>query len=71
MYDDLRELAKKSSGDDLEREVYDDTEPDVKRGPFLGMTSAQRFFVSLLIFASVVGIGMACLLLTGKIWLVG
>ncbi len=36
-----------------------------KRGPFLGMTPSQRFFLALMLFMMVCVLGVGALLLTG------
>jgi hypothetical protein len=67
MYDELRDLAKKAEESGQGEDQYDEYDRELKQGRFLGMTSAQRFVVSLMLLASVVVIGALCLIITGKI----
>ncbi len=66
MYDELRDLAKKAEEADYVEDPYEDNDRELKQGRFLGMTSAQRFVVSLMLLASVVVIGAMCLIVTEK-----
>ncbi|HPC05808.1 MAG TPA: hypothetical protein PLI60_03730 [Anaerolineaceae bacterium] len=68
MLDDLRNSAASSYEETIPPEV--DTRHAKKkraRGPFLGMTSAQRFVVVLMLFILVIILGTLCLLLTGRV----
>ena len=62
--------------DDFEDSLEDqDNAPAVKRaasrsGHFLGMTSFQRFIITLMVMIATCILGAMCLLLTGKIGLV-
>ena len=66
MVDDLRDLVKKSEYSDDGLDLYDEYEKELQQKRFLGMTSAQRFVVSLMLLSSVIVIGSMCLLLTEK-----
>jgi len=69
MFDNLRDL---SDGSSLFEEPTEVEYAAVPKGPqrrFLGMTPAQRFLLSLMLFASIVMIGLMCLLVTEKFWL--
>ena len=69
MFDNLRDL---SDGSSLFEDPADAQYAATPRGPqrrFLGLTPAQRFLLSLMLFASVVMIGLMCLLVTEKFWL--
>jgi hypothetical protein len=69
MFDNLRDLTDGSS---LFEEPANAEYAAVPKGPprrFLGMTPAQRLLLSLMLFASVVMIGLMCLLVTEKFWL--
>jgi hypothetical protein len=39
------------------------------RGNFLGLTSGQRFILSLLLLGTVVILGLMCLMVTGKVFI--
>lgn len=69
MFDNLRDQA----AFEFEEEVGDllPTEKKVaERGrPFLGMTSQQRFILSVLLFFAVCSMGVLILLITGRFWL--
>lgn len=69
MFDNLRDL---SDGSSLFEEPADAQYSAVPTGPprrFLGMTPAQRFLLSLMLFATVVIIGLMFLLVTERFWL--
>jgi hypothetical protein len=68
MFDDLRELAKGSPSSD-ELDPYETFEQDLQSRRFLGMTSAQRFVISLLLLGAVLVVGSTCLIITQKVWL--
>lgn len=71
MFEDLRNAA----GSDLFEEVEEDESNPFEtfaaaavERRFLGMTAAQRFIISLLLFGTVVVMGLTCLLVTGRVW---
>ncbi|OGO69932.1 MAG: hypothetical protein A2Z37_04140 [Chloroflexi bacterium RBG_19FT_COMBO_62_14] len=69
MFDNLRDL---SDGSSLFEDPADAQYAAAPKGPqrrFLGLTPPQRFLLSLMLFASVVLIGLMCLLVTEKFWL--
>jgi len=69
MFDNLRDL---SDGSSLFEDSADTQYAAGPKGPprrFLGLTPPQRFLLSLMLFASVVMIGLMCLLVTEKFWL--
>jgi hypothetical protein len=69
MFDNLRDL---SDGSSLFEEPAQAEYAPVPKGPprrFLGLTPAQRFLLSLMLFASVVIIGLMFLLVTERFWL--
>lgn len=69
MFDNLRDL---SDGSSLFEEPAEAKYAAVPKGPprrFLGLTPAQRFLLSLMLFASVVVIGLMFLLVTERFWL--
>jgi hypothetical protein len=68
MKEKWRDIAKEltfEADDDYLYEVYEQEYP--RR--FLGLTSAQRFIISLLLLGAVSVIGVLCLLVTEKIWI--
>jgi hypothetical protein len=68
MLDEVRDIAKELSFDEEDDYLYETYGQEYQKERFLGMTSGQRFVVSLLLFASVVVIGTLILLLTESIW---
>ncbi len=68
MLDDLRNSAASSYEETIPPEVDARREKKKRaRGPFLGMTSVQRFVVVLMLFILVIILGTLCLLLTGRV----
>ena len=68
MLDEVRDIAKELSFDDEDDYLYETYGQEYQKERFLGMTSGQRFVVSMLLFAAVVVVGSLLLLLTEKIW---
>ena len=68
MLDEVRDIAKELSFDDEDDYLYETYGQEYQKERFLGMTSGQRFVVSMLLFAAVVVVGALLLLLTEKIW---
>ena len=66
--DGVRDIAKKLAFDDEDDYLYDTYGQEFQKERFLGMTSGQRFVVSLLLLAAVLVIGSLLLLLTERIW---
>ncbi len=64
MLDDLRNSAEASFLDEDQLELENQYKTKEKR--FLGMTAAQRFILSVLLFILVVVMGTLLLLLSGK-----
>jgi hypothetical protein len=70
MFDDIRDssddsdLLQHGGGDSFE--IYGDVP---RGGGFLGLTAGQRFVLSILLLATVVVIGVTCLLVTQRVWL--
>lgn len=70
MFDNLRDQA----AFEFEEEELSDLLPQEKkevgrRRPFLGMTSQQRFILSVLLFFTVCSMGGLILLITGRFWM--
>jgi hypothetical protein len=68
MLDEVRDIAKELTFDEEDDYLYETYGQEFKKERFLGMTSGQRFMVSLLLFAAVGVLGILLLLLTEKIW---
>ncbi len=68
MLDDLRSSAASSfyEEESTENEETLTKEPRRQRGPFLGMTAAQRFVLALLLLMMTCVLGAFCLLVTEK-----
>lgn len=64
MLDDLRNSAEASYLDEDQLELENQLKPKETR--FLGMTAAQRFILSVLLFIMVVVMGTLLLLVSGK-----
>jgi hypothetical protein len=64
MLDDLRNSAEASYLDEDQLELENQLKPKETR--FLGMTAAQRFILSVLLFILVVVMGTLLLLVSGK-----
>lgn len=66
MFDELREDINDRDVFDLDDpfEYYEDLPP--QRG-FLGLTAGQRFILALLLFATVIVMGVTFLIVTGRI----
>jgi hypothetical protein len=69
MFDNLREMSDDTSEFDEPMESF--LEPDLEEvgeGRFMGMTAGQRFLISLMLLATVIVLGITCLMVTQKIW---
>ncbi len=71
MLDDLRRSASDEADDSFESEAFDfEAEIDRARSRrFLGMTAVERMFISIFLFLNVCILGLALLLVTGRIQL--
>jgi len=69
MFDNLREMSDDTSEFDEPLEnIFDQDLEEVSEGRFLGMTAGQRFFISLMLLATVIVLGITCLMVTEKVW---
>lgn len=69
MFDNLRELSDgPSEFESGEQALFEAPPVNVPERPLFGMTSGQRFVLSILLLATVVVMGITCLLVTGKVW---
>lgn len=69
MFDNLREISDDSG--EFEEPIESIFEPDLEEAGedhFMGMTAGQRFFISLMLLATVIVLGITCLMVTEKIW---
>ena len=69
MLNEFRDIAKELSFDEDDEYLYSTYGEEYKDYLVLGMTSGQRFVISLLLFATVIVVGCLILLLTEKIWI--
>lgn len=68
MFDNLRQASEHS---DIFEEPIEEEPKVTRRRPesrFLGMTAAQRFLLSLMLFAAVIVIGVMCLVVFQRIY---
>ena len=66
MVDELRDMAKQIEKNEDGEKQYEEYDRELRRGLFLGMTSAQRLVVSLMLLATVIVIGAMCLIVTER-----
>lgn len=69
MLNEFRDIAKELSFDEDDEYLYSTYGEEYKKHLVLGMTSGQRFVISVLLLATVIVVGCLVLLLTEKIWL--
>ena len=70
MFDSLREMSDDSTEFEQPIDTIFEPEPDdTAAGRFLGMTAGQRLVISILLLATVIVLGLTCLMVTEKIWL--
>ena len=69
MFDELRGMSDESSEMEEMDEMFYNLEaeaaPEVR---IFGMTVGQRFFIAILLLATVAVIGMSCLLVFERVW---
>ena len=69
MFDNLRELTDGSAEFEQPQEgLFDIQIEETPDTPVFGMTTGQRFVLSILLLATVLVMGATCLLVTGKVW---
>jgi hypothetical protein len=71
MFDNLREITDDTGDFDEPIESIfenDFDEPVGGDGRIMGMTAGQRFFISLMLLATVIVLGITCLMVTQKVW---
>ena len=70
MFDSLRDMSDDAT--EFEQPVdsiFDSELDDAGAGRFLGMTAGQRLVISILLLATVIVLGLTCLMVTEKVWL--
>ena len=68
MFDDLREMTDGSPMfDDSVENTFEVEEEPYRGSYFLGMTPVQRFILALLLFGTVVIMGIMCLMVTERV----
>ncbi len=68
MFDNLRELSDGPMDFEEERaRLFEVEDQYVHEGRIFGMTSGQRLVLAILMLATVLVMGAACLLVTGKV----
>ncbi len=69
MFDNLREITDDPSEFDGPVEsIFEQDFEEAGDGRIMGMTAGQRFFISLMLLATVVILGITCLMVTQKVW---
>jgi hypothetical protein len=68
MFDNLREASGGSDRFEDENQGYTRTSR-ARSGRVFGMTAGQRFVISILLFLTVIVMGIMCLLVTGRVFL--
>ncbi len=67
MFDNLDDPLDLTYFGELEDSAFGDYVEDAHPRHFLGMTPGQRFVISLMLFGTVVVVGLLCLLVTEKV----
>jgi hypothetical protein len=69
MFDNLREISDDTAEfeEPLEN-IFEQEFEEVGDGRIMGMTAGQRFFISLMLLATVIVLGITCLMVTERIW---
>ncbi|NIS82631.1 MAG: hypothetical protein GTO14_21070 [Anaerolineales bacterium] len=69
MFDNLRELSDgPSEFEEGQEGLFDIRIEESPDTPVFGMTTGQRFVLSILLLATVLVMGTTCLMVTGKVW---
>jgi hypothetical protein len=69
MLDEFNDIAKELTFAEDDDYLYETYGEEYKKSRVLGMTSGQRFVISVLLLAAIIVVGCLVLLLTEKIWL--
>ncbi len=70
MFDDLRNVSEDGGLFEQPEGPAFETFAPPGGGRFLGMTAGRRFIIALLLLGVVVVLGLMCMLVTGRIWVV-
>ncbi len=69
MFDNLRDITDDSDAyDEPIESIFEQDFEQSGDGRIMGMTAGQRFFISLMLLATVIVIGITCLMVTERIW---
>ncbi len=68
MFDELRDQSSEDSAAALG--MPSKSKPIGPETRVFGMTSGQRLIISIMLFATVFIVGLMCLLITGRVWLI-
>jgi hypothetical protein len=70
MFDNLREMTNESYGiEESDESPFETADYRAPERRIFGMTTGQRLVLSILILATVVVMGLSCLMITEKVWL--
>jgi len=69
MKEEILDIVKELTFAEDDDYIYGSYSEEYRKRRLLGMTSGQRFIISILFFAAVLVVGCLLLLLTEKIWL--
>ena len=69
MFDNLRDITDDPAEfEEPIESIFEQYFEQAGDGRIMGMTAGQRFFISLMLLATVIVIGITCLMVTQKIW---
>lgn len=68
MFDDLRDRSTEQMA--ARAGIPAPVQPPQRERRIMGMTAAQRLVISIMLLATVFVVGLMCLLVTGRVWLV-
>lgn len=69
MFDNLRDISDDSAEFDEPMEsIFEPEFEEAGDGRIMGMTAGQRFFISLMLLATVIVLGITCLMVTERVW---
>jgi hypothetical protein len=69
MLDEFRDIGKELTFDEDDDYLFSTYGEEYQKQRILGMTSGQRFVISVLLLATVLVVGFLIMLLTEKMWL--
>ena len=69
MFDNLRDISDDSAEfEEPVESIFEQEFEEAGDGRIMGMTAGQRFFISLMLLATVIVLGITCLMVTQKVW---